>query len=284
MDIDDTTLLTLLREDTPYGDLTTEALGIGDRRGHLTFAARGDMRVAGIEAARRLFELAGAQAEVLRRSGEQVEAADLLLKARGPASALHRAWKVAQTLVEELSGIATGTAAIVGLLREHGFPQPVACTRKTFPGTRLLAAHAVRCGGGVMHRLGLSETLLVFPEHRVFLDPLETWPALQKLRASQPEKRLVVEVGDVDDALNLARAGVDVLQLERFSPEALAALRARLNEEGLRPVLAPAGGVTVHNALAYARAGADLLISSAPYHAPPADVKVTFSAGGSFSI
>ncbi|MDE2371493.1 MAG: hypothetical protein KGN16_21165 [Burkholderiales bacterium] len=65
-----------------------------------------------------------------------------------------------------------------------------------------------------------------------------------------------------------------LLQLERYAPAALATLRRRLEMEGLRPLLAPAGGVTEANALAYAEAGADLLVSSAPYFAPPADVKV----------
>jgi molybdenum transport protein len=68
-----------------------------------------------------------------------------------------------------------------------------------------------------------------------------------------------------------------VLQLERFGPEALAALRLTLKENGFTPLLAPAGGVTADNALAYARAGADLLVSSAPYFAPPADVRVTIA-------
>ena len=69
-----------------------------------------------------------------------------------------------------------------------------------------------------------------------------------------------------------------MLQLERFDPPALAALRARLTQEKLSPLLAPAGGVTLANALAYAGAGADLLVSSAPYFAPPADVKVVIEA------
>jgi molybdenum transport protein len=94
------------------------------------------------------------------------------------------------------------------------------------------------------------------------------------LRRNQPEKKLVVETGDADEAMSLARQGVEVLQLERFAPAALAQLRARLDAEGLQPLLAPAGGVTAANALDYARAGADLLVSSAPYFAPPADVKV----------
>jgi molybdenum transport protein len=103
---------------------------------------------------------------------------------------------------------------------------------------------------------------------------------LAALRAAQPEKRLVAEVGSAEEALTLARAGgVDVLQLERFSPAALAELKAQLHAEGLGGVrVAPAGGVTLANAVANARAGADFLVSSAPYFAPPADVKVHIHA------
>ena len=130
-----------------------------------------------------------------------------------------------------------------------------------------------------MHRLGLSETLLVFPEHRAFLASNTLASTLAGVRAAQPEKKLVVEVGSVDEALACAHAGVDVLQLERFAPEALAALRQRLDEARLHPLLAPAGGVTATNAVAFARAGADFLVSSAPYFAPPADVKVVIAPG-----
>ena len=97
---------------------------------------------------------------------------------------------------------------------------------------------------------------------------------LAQLRAQQPEKRLVVEVLNADDALAMARAGADVLQLERFSPEQVAALKAELAASRLPAQLAPAGGVNLRNAVAYARAGADLLVSSAPYLAPPADIRV----------
>jgi molybdenum transport protein len=150
----------------------------------------------------------------------------------------------------------------------------VACTRKGFPGTRALAAKAVRAGGGVMHRLGLSETLLVFAEHRAFV-PSGALPArLAALRRAQPEKRLVVEVGSLDEAVALAHAGVDVLQLERFAPDDLRTLRAALDREGLDARIAPAGGVNAANAVAYAAAGADFLVTSSPYFATPADVAV----------
>lgn len=272
--LDDAALQALLREDAPHGDLTTAGLPLAGSPARLRFLARGPMCVAGSEEAVRLLQLCGGQAELQAPSGARLAAGDALLQARGPAPALLLAWKVAQTLVEAASGIATATAAIVAALREAGFDTPLACTRKTFPGTRALAAQAVRAGGGVMHRLGLSETLLVFPEHARLVGAAALPGALAALRRSQPEKRLVVEVGDDEAALAMARAGADVLQLERYAPEALAVLRQRLRDAGLHPLLAPAGGVTLANAVAYARASADLLVSSAPYFAPPADVRV----------
>jgi len=276
--LDDDELRRWLSEDAPHGDLTTRALRLGDRQGTLRFAARGAMRVAATEEAARLFELCGCEAVVRVASGRDAAPGATLLEARGPAAGLLIAWKVAQTAVEAASGVAGEAARIVGLLRDAGFAQPLACTRKNWPGGRALAARAVHAGGAVMHRLGLSETLLVFPEHRAFLAPGALASTLAGVRAAQPGKKLFVEVGSADEALACARAGADVLQLERFAPEALAALREVLDQVGLHPLLAPAGGVGAANALAFARAGADLLVSSAPYFAAPADVQVVIAA------
>ena len=159
-----------LQEDAPHGDLTTRSLGVQAEPARLSFTARRDMRVALIEEAARLFELCGAQAEVILPSGCDALAGTPLLTAHGRAGALLLAWKVAQTAVEVASGMASEAARIIGLLRAEGWMQPLACTRKTVPGGRALACRAVTAGGAVMHRLGLSESLLVFPEHRLFID------------------------------------------------------------------------------------------------------------------
>lgn len=270
----DDALRALLIEDAPHGDLTTRALGLSTAPAQIRFKARGPMVVAGIEAAARLLHLCGVEVRLICASGAAVAAGETLLHGHGPANAVLLGWKTAQTLVEACSGIATATAAIVQRLRAAGFETPLACTRKSFPGTRWLAAEAVLAGGGVMHRLGLSESLLVFPEHRAFLATGEPPGRLVALRAGQPEKRLVVEVCDLDEAVAMARLGADVLQLERFSPEMVTELKTWLRAAQLSALLAPAGGVNVGNALDYARAGADLLVSSAPFFAPPADVKV----------
>lgn len=272
----DEALQRLLQEDAPYGDLTTQSLNLGAAKGYVTFAARQPMTVCGSEEAVRLFQLAGATAQVQAASGQHVLAGGELLSAHGPVPALLLAWKVAQTLMESASGIASEVARIVTELRAAGHQQALACTRKTFPGTRALAAKAVYCGGGVMHRLGLSDSLLLFPEHRIFLDAsLED--TVGRLYRSQPEKRLVAEVTNMEEALALATAGAEVLQLERFTPESVRQCRAALHASRLHPLLAVAGGVNASNAVAYALAGADILVSSAPYHAAPRDVEVRFS-------
>ncbi|MBH2019106.1 ModD protein [Polaromonas sp.] len=269
----DIALCALLDDDTPGGDLTTDSLDIGDQPARLEFRARQAMTVCASEEAQRLFELAGSEARRLMRSGTRAGAGEMILEAQGSAASLHQAWKTAQTLMEWASGIATATASIVAAAGGV----TVACTRKNVPGTKALSIKAVRAGGGIMHRLGLSETLLVFAEHRLFLSdtPAQT---IAQLRHAQPEKKIIVEVADLEEARRWADAGADVLQLEKFTPEAVAACRQALETmpAASRPLLAAAGGVRAGNAAAYVAAGAGLLVTSAPYTAPPQDVQVNF--------
>lgn len=268
----DDLLQRLLAEDLPHGDLTTHLLGIGTRSAVMTFAARGALVVACIEEAARIIELSGGRAELLVVSGQAVEDKTPLLLAEGPAECLLAAWKVSQTLVEQASGIASAVRRMAEAAALGG-GATIACTRKSFPGTRAISLKAVFAGGGVPHRLGLSDSILVFPEHRVFMgEDLAAY--LLRLRQGAPEKKLVAEAATHEDALLLAEAGIDVLQLEKFPPEQVAALVQSLAGFSPRPVIAAAGGVNAKNAEAYARAGASVLVTSAPYNAPPAEVQV----------
>jgi molybdenum transport protein len=276
--LSDTLLLGLLADDVPFGDLTTQALDIGTQAAAITFAARQPMTVAAVEEAARLMELTGARVTLLAASGTALSDGGLILQAQGTAAQLHSGWKASQTLVEWASGIASATAAIVRAASGIAGGVAVACTRKTVPGTKALSIKAVLAGGGTIHRLGLSETLLLFDEHRLYLEeaPQQT---IARLRRSQPEKKIVVEVATVKEGALWAAAGSDVLQLEKFTPETVASLRQALQASDPTNVtlLAAAGGVRADNAAAYVAAGADFLVTSAPYTAAPKDVQVTFS-------
>lgn len=266
----------LLAEDVPYGDLTTAALAIGGR-GRIEFRARSAMVVAAIEEAHALLGLAGVGARLEVQSGAEAAPGALLLTGEGPARGVLAAWKVAQTLVEIWSGVATATRRIAAAARAVNPQAVVACTRKNVPGTKALAAAAVKAGGGVMHRLGLSETILVFPEHRAFRPDADFSALVADLRARVPEKKLVIEVKSVADGIAAAGAGFDVIQPEKFEPKAIAELAAGIASLTRRPVIAAAGGIGPDNAADYVRAGADVLVTSWPYTAKPADVAVTIS-------
>ena len=266
----------LLADDVPYGDLTTDALGIGAAAGTMEFTARDTMVLALVEDAVAIIELAGCQVELHAASGAMLEPGDSILSAYGPASALLRSWKVAQTLIEIWSGVATEARAIVGAANAVAPHVTVACTRKSIPGTKRFAVAAVKAGGAVMHRLGLSETVLVFPEHQAFLGNEPFAGLVERLRRAAPEKKLVIEVTTLKAAIVAAAVGFDVIQAEKFTPAEIAALVARMATSSARsrPVVAAAGGIHSANVAAYAQAGLDVVVTSSPYLARPRDVQV----------
>lgn len=269
----DSLLDSLLQDDTPCGDATTWGLGIGDRPGRLLFSARHAQVACCTEEAARMGELRRLRVDgAVVSSGTPVAAGTVLLALAGRAADLHAVWKPAQTLMEYAAGIASATADLVAAAR-RGNPQvAVACTRKHLPGAKATSVKAILAGGAVPHRLGLSETLLVFAEHRIFLGGEAPGETVARLHRAWPERQVVVEVGDAGEAAVWMDAGADVIQLEKCSPETVATVAALAAGRPVR--IAAAGGVHAGNAEAYAGAGARLLVSSAPYAAPPRDVAV----------
>jgi molybdenum transport protein len=275
--IGDAELERILGEDVRYGDLTTTALAIGALPGTISFSARTAMTVCGVEEAARMLTLAGCVCGSATTRGTSVEAGTLLLQAEGSATALHRVWKTAQTLIEYASGIASSAARIVAAANTYGGGPAVVCSRKNFPGTRAITSLAITAGGASAHRLGLSETLLVFAEHRVFLQG-DLVHHLAQVKRRHPEKKLVVEVTEIDEGLSVAQAGGDIIQLEKFSLEQTAAFVSAARRLPHPPLVAAAGGINTSNAAAYAATGVDILVTSAPYFAMPGEVQVSIAA------
>jgi molybdenum transport protein len=272
--IADAVLLGLVAEDAPYGDVTTTGLGIAARPARAGFTAAADMVVACVEDAAHMLDLAGCRSVRHANTGEWVARGTLLLEAEGVAGDLHRATRAAQVLLELASGMASRAAAILAAARAVHPTVTVACTRKHMPGAKAIALKAIMAGGAVPHRLGLSDSVLVFANHRAFLKDADLAAAFRRLAAHAPERRLCAEADGEDDALVLAEAGAEEVQVDKLAPEAVARLAARLHARSPRPLLAVAGGVDETNAAAYAAAGADILVTSAPYYARPRDVKL----------
>ena len=269
----------LIQEDQPFLDLTTHMLGIGDKAAVMRFRCRQDITVAGTELAAQILDACGLTMTESQPSGALAATGSILLAAEGPASAAHSAWKVAQNLLEYACGIATYAGQLVQQTQSVNPQVAVVATRKNIPGIRRFAAMAALAGGVMPHRLGLSESVLVFDQHLAFLGGLS--PFLQQLaqyRRRVPSSKIVVEVQKTDhaltDALALAQAGVSGIQFDKLPPGLLAGIAAQLRVVAPEVMLFAAGGITLANIQSYAASGMDALVTSAVYHATPADIGV----------
>ena len=190
-------------------------------------------------------------------------------------SSVLRAWKVAQNLLEYACGVASATAAMVAAVHAAAPQVAVLTTRKSAPGLRRIALKATLSGGAFPHRLGVGETVLVFPQHRALLGDWDALAAqLARAAPALAEKKCVIEAHSLDDALAAVRAGADVVQFDKAAPDALRAWCAELAARHPTVGRIAAGGIGQANAADYAASGVHALVTSSLHYAPPADVGV----------
>ena len=264
-----------LLEDIYRGDLTTHALGLDDVPARILFKRKNTGRVAGVSIAEKLLRKLDVQVKVHIADGENVAADTLLLSGDGHADKLHQAWKVVQLVLEWSCGVAQYTAEMIANAKALNPQAIVACTRKSIPNTRKLATAAVLAAGGHIHRQGLSETLLVFTNHRNLLDnPTDYQAIVSQLRREAPENKITLEADNFSQFEQMLAAEPDIIQLDKWSPEQVQQALALLKKQSKKTLLSVAGGVNKNNIADYAKLGINLFIISAPYYAPPEDIKV----------
>ncbi|WP_080798918.1 ModD protein [Arabiibacter massiliensis] len=267
-----------IAEDVPYVDLTCAVLGIDGQSGEMAYFTREDCVLAGANVAARIVGKLGCEVGEARRDGEHVAAGEEFFVVRGAAADLHAAWKVCLNVFDHLSAVATKTRAMVDAAHAENPRCEVLTTRKSMPGAKDLLTEAVMAGGAFPHRLGLSETVLVFDHHLTFFGGFDAFvEQLPDIKARCIEKKLFVEA-DAARARVLAAAGVDGIQLDKLPPEELAPLVAELRAIDPRVTLVAAGGVNPANAGAYAATGVDGLATTAPFAAKPLDMSVRMRA------
>jgi molybdenum transport protein len=274
--IADETIEKWMKEDIPYLDLTTWALGIGVYPGKLAYYCRETTVLCGMEEVRRICGKLNVEVTRSLASGEQVAPNTVFFEATGTAADLHKVWKIGLNILEYASGIATRTRRLVDRIQAVNPQTTLVTTRKNFPGTKELAIKAVLAGGGVPHRLGLSETVLIFGQHRNFLaGRAELIAKIAAIKAQVCEKKVLAEVDGIEEALELAEAGIDGVQVDKVAAVELQEWVPRLR--AIRPNLTilAAGGITESNAAEYAGTGVDALVTTAVYFGKPADLGTT---------
>lgn len=264
----------LIEDDVPAGDMTTTLLELSGKKGSISLVARNEMIACCTEEAVRLYKKAGLDVCYSVASGTRLQTGDTLLEARGDASAIHLIWRTGGAMIEFASGIAGRTRQLVDSARAENPQVSVAGTRKHPPFVKKMALKALIAGGGVPHRTGLSDTVLIFREHLLFTGGYEELPGVvRSVRQKQKERKIVVEAHTLEEALMVAYSGSDAIQLDKMTPEQFIDCANQCRAINPDICMIAAGAINGTNAAAYAKAGADVLVTSWMYFAPPADVK-----------
>ncbi len=181
-------------------------------------------------------------------------------------------------MLEYASGIATKTYRLVSAVRKVNPDVCVVTTRKHFPLSKKISIKAILAGGALPHRLGLSETILVFGEHLNFYGGYEKFfNDLEDIKKKVPEKKIVVEVKDMETAVKAIEAGVDILQLDKFDVSEVKKVVEMVRQTGKDIKVAAAGGINETNIADYAATGVNLIVLSCAYFGKPADIKVSLT-------
>ncbi len=256
-----------LDEDLAFGpDVTTESTVAAPVRSTGDVVPRSAGVLAGVPVAAAVFDLAGGPAVdvVLHaRDGSTAEPGRPVLTVSGPTRALLTAERTALNLVSHLSGVATLTSRWVEAVAGTG--ARIRDTRKTTPGLRALEKYAVRCGGGVNHRMGLGDAALIKDNHVAAAGGLTA--AVEAVRRAAPGIALEVECDTLDQVREALAAGVELVLLDNFSLADTVTAVELARGTGLR--LEASGGLSLDRAGEVAATGVDYLAVGALTHSAP---------------
>jgi nicotinate-nucleotide pyrophosphorylase (carboxylating) len=263
-----------LQEDLgPAGDVTSAALLSPTAVGEARLETRQSVVVAGLDVARSVFERCGASFEPSSQDGDELEPGATLASVAGNARALLAAERTALNFLQHLCGIATQTRRYCAQIR--GARAAIVDTRKTTPGWRALEKYAVRCGGGVNHRIGLFDGILIKDNHIAAVGDVASAVRLARQRGPFG-LRVLTEVESLEQAQAALAAGADALLVDNQPPQLVAQI-VRLCAG--RVAVEASGGITLDNVAAYARTGVDRIsIGALTHSAPAADLGLEWNA------
>ncbi|HEY1355011.1 MAG TPA: carboxylating nicotinate-nucleotide diphosphorylase [Solirubrobacterales bacterium] len=257
-----------LAEDVGTGDVTTEATVADGARGRGRIVQKQPGVIFGLAAVAETMHQCGVDSVdnlVVEGQWRDAVPADVAL-AIGPAAGLLAAERTGLNFLGHLSGIATLTARFVEAVAGTG--ARILDTRKTTPGLRSLEKAAVAAGGGVNHRLGLFDAILIKENHIALAGGLAA--AVSAARAARPDLVVEVECRDLDEVADALAAGPDRLLLDNMSAAQLRqAVAARDGGGGGGPKLEASGGVDLHGVRAIAETGVDFISVGALTHSAP---------------
>jgi nicotinate-nucleotide pyrophosphorylase (carboxylating) len=255
-----------LAEDISHGDTTSQGLIPPELQGKASILAKAEGIITGGEVAKRVFLRIdpSLKVEVLINDGAKVKPGDIIATIFGNVISILKAERVALNFLQRLSGIASQTAQFIA--KTKGLKVKITDTRKTTPGLRLLEKYAVRIGGGQNHRFHLGDGILIKDNHLAALRALgmSLKDIVAKAKQNAPNGvKVEVEVNSIQEALDAAEAGADIIMLDNMGPDEM---RQVVNSLPSQVKIEASGGITLANVHAVAMAGVDFISVGALTH------------------
>lgn len=261
----DSIIRNALAEDIHTGDITTQALQLVSATVSGVLKAKEDMIVCGLTVAGRVFSLLDAGSTFIPRctDGDFVQSGTVIAEMTGDASCLLQGERVALNLMQRMSGVATLTAKYVRAV--EGTKARIVDTRKTTPGLRILEKYAVRIGGGINHRTGLYDGVLIKENHIAAVGGIGE--AIRRARIYIPHTlKIEIETESLRDVKEALSAGADIIMLDNMDiatmKEAVAIIAGQATVEA-------SGGVNLLTVRAIAETGVDVISVGALTHSAP---------------
>jgi molybdenum transport protein len=272
--ISDSEIEKILDEDISTVDLTSFVLGLTDKTAAITFRARNLTMISAVEEVVRMLKKLDIEVLTYKPSGTVVQPGEAFIQAQGLSTQIQIVWRTCSKILEYFSGVATRTHHFVSQAREINPDITIAITRKNIPGTKKLAIKSILCGGAVPHRLGLSETILIFNEHIQSIGGLDSFlTQLPQIKLKVIEKKIGVEAQTYEDGLKCVQSGVDFVQLDKFSPAVTKNFVKDAKNINQNVIVVATGNINIDNLKEYAQTGVNVINTSSVYHGKPADIK-----------
>jgi nicotinate-nucleotide pyrophosphorylase (carboxylating) len=249
-----------VQEDIGHGDVTTLYTVPAGTVAEAEIVSKQIGVIAGVEEALAFLEVFNLNGKALVKDGSKVLRTTKIILVKGDVSTLLSIERTLLNLLSRMSGIATATSRLVEKIHSAGYKIKVAATRKTGPGLSYFDKKAVMVGGGDAHRAGLDDMILIKDNHIAVSGGVKQ--AIESVLGKVSfSKKIEIEVQNEDDALVAAKAGVDILMLDNFTPKQVEKTIALLGSSNLRDkvLVEASGGITEQNVIEYAAAGVDIV-------------------------
>ena len=262
-------LLTLaFAEDVGDGDHTTLSTIPADEMGTQRLIVKEEGILAGVEIAAKVFEKfdPSLKMTVYITDGTHVRPGDVAFEVTGPVRSLLQTERVMLNIMQRMSGIATQTARYQARL--DGLKTKVLDTRKTTPGLRMLEKEAVRIGGGMNHRIGLFDMILIKDNHVDFAGGITQAVNAAKAYCREKDKdlKIEVEVRNTDEIREALAAGIDRIMLDNFTPERTREAVELIHSLDDKVEIESSGGITLDTLRDYGECGVDFISVGALTH------------------